>query len=219
MSFIPHRFLVRLSHSCRFVKGIPDNDGDALLALPESCRLDNRAALDDKKNFADVRIAWNAGGLGVQAIIKGKENPPQGDPAKPRFADGLSVWIDTRGDRTSHRASRYCHQFHLLAAAGGTDRDEPLFLQTMINPAQIDAPLCDPATVPFRCAPVKRGYLVEAFLPASVLAGFDPEEHPTLGFWYAVRDAELGEQTLGVGGEFPYSDDPSLWAALELVKG
>src|SRR5262249_53931193 len=120
----------------------------------------------------------------------------------------------TRGDRTSHRASRYCHQFHLLASARG----EPMLLQSKINRAQQDAPLCDPAGVPFRAGAAKRGYMVEAFLPADVLNGFDPDEHPTFGFWYAVRDAELGEQTLGVGSDFPYSDDPSLWAALELIK-
>ena len=38
------------------------------------------------------------------------------------------------------------------------------------------------------------GWRLEAFLPAAVLHGFDPEQNPRLGFCYAVRDAELGEQ-------------------------
>ena len=59
---------------------------------------------------------------------------------------------------------------------------------------------------------------IEAFLPAAVLNGYDPDEHPRLGVYYAVRDAERGEQTPGVGAEFPYADDPSLWQGLELVR-
>ena len=31
-------------------------------------------------------------------------------------------------------------------------------------------------------------------------------------------DAELGEQVLTVGPDFPYWEDPSLWSVLELVK-
>ncbi|MBX7105699.1 MAG: hypothetical protein K1X57_16575 [Gemmataceae bacterium] len=218
MSFIPARFMVRLRHRCLHVGGIPDVEGDELFDLPAKCRLNNYAGLDGAKTFADVRVAWNAGGIAVQATITGKEAGPVGDVAKPRFSDGVSIWIDTRGDRTSHRASRTCHQFHLLPAAEGADRDEPCLLQMKINRAQQDAPLCGPDDVPFRMRLVKRGYRVEAFFPDTVLNGYDPEENPVLGFWYAVRDAELGEQTLGVGMEFPYSDDPSLWASLELVK-
>ena len=59
---------------------------------------------------------------------------------------------------------------------------------------------------------------MEAFLPAVVLNGFDPEQNPRLGFYYAIRDAELGEQTLTVGSDFPYADDPSLWSVLELKR-
>ncbi len=55
-------------------------------------------------------------------------------------------------------------------------------------------------------------------MPGSVLNGFDPEQNPRLGFYYAVRDAELGEQVLSVGSEFPYWEDPSLWSVLELVR-
>ncbi len=54
---------------------------------------------------------------------------------------------------------------------------------------------------------------------AGVLHGFDPDQNPRLGFYYAVRDAELGEQVLSVGSDFPYWEDPSLWAVLELVNG
>jgi hypothetical protein len=217
MSLIPNRFLFRAAYACPLVAGIP-RDGDELLDLPESARLDNFAALDHQKNFADVRLAWNELGVGVQVEVKGKGHAPAGDRDRPRGSDGLTLWLDTRGDRTSHRASRYCHQFHFLAAGGGPQRDEPVFLQTRINRALQDAPLATASDVPFRCRPVRGGYRIEAFLPAGVLNGFDPDEHPRLGVYYAVRDVELGEQVLAVGSEFPFAEDPTLWATLELAR-
>jgi hypothetical protein len=218
MSLIPNRFLFRLAYPCRYVKEIPHDEEESLIDLPPECRIENFAAMDAQTNFADVRLAWNEGGVGVQVEVTGKDAPPQGNPDRPRGSDGLTLWIDTRGDRTSHRASRYCHQFHFVAAAGGADRDEPMFVQTKINRALQDAPLASADDVPLRVEPIKGGYRLEAFLPAAALNGFDPAEHPRLGFFYAVRDLELGEQTLSVGADFPFADDPSLWATLELIK-
>src|SRR5438093_3947078 len=218
MPLLPHRFLFRITYPCRYLKSIPREKGDSLLDLPETCRLDNFAGLDDARNFADVRLAWNELGIGLQVEVAGKEQLPQGDATRPRGSDGVTLWLDTRDARASHRASRYCHQFHFLPAAAGTDRDEPAFLQTKLHRALQDAPLAPASAVPFRCERVKRGYRIEAFLPAAVLNGFDPDEHPRLGIYYAVRDSEKGEQTMGVGSEFPYAEDPSLWQVLELVR-
>lgn len=215
---VPHRFLVRVCHPVPYHKAMPLDDDDHVVQLPEAARLHNFAELDDARNFADVRLAWNEFGLGVQVTVAGKEQPPQCDADKPRSSDGVMLWIDTRGDRTSHRASRFCHQFHLLPSGGGDDKDEPSFGQTKINRALQDAPLCSAADVPFRAEMLKKGYRVEAFLPAAVLSGFDPEQHPRLGIYFAVRDVELGDQYLSVNQDFPFSDDPSLWATMELVK-
>jgi hypothetical protein len=186
--------------------------------LPESARLVAAPDLDGLTEFADVRVGWNELGLGVTAVVSGKKNPPAGDRDRPRSSDGLTLWIDTRDARAGHRATRYCHQFHLLAAGGGPDKDQPVFLQSKINRALLDAPLCDPKAVPFRGIRTRTGYRLDAFLPAAVLAGYDPDQHPRLGIFYAVRDQDLGDQTLTVPGEFPFSDDPSLWPVLELTK-
>ena len=59
---------------------------------------------------------------------------------------------------------------------------------------------------------------MEAFLPAAVLHGFDPETNRRLGFCYRLRDREMGDQFLAPGAEFPYWEDPSLWSVLELAK-
>jgi hypothetical protein len=218
-SLVPQRFLFRFTLPCPRLDEVPAEGGDDLLDLPDNCRLENFAALEGKRNFADVRLAWNERGLAVQVTVRGKEQPPVADPARPRHSDGLTLWLDTRDSRTAHRASRFCHQFHLLPTGGGPDGDEPAFVAAAINRAQQDAPLADPAAALLRRSRVPSGYRLEAFLPAAVLNGFDPDQHPRLGVFYAVRDAELGEQLLGAGPDFPYAEDPSLWAVLELTGG
>jgi hypothetical protein len=220
VSIVPNRFLVRLSHPCPYVKDAPrDTDkADHLIDLPESARLRNFAQLDGLKNFADVRLGWNELGLAVQVEVRRKEQPPVGDSDRARSSDGLSLWIDTRDARASHRASRYCHHFLFLAAGSSADKDKPFITQVKINRAQQDAPQANLAEVPFRAQRLTGGYRLEAFLPAAALYGFDPQEHSRLGIYYIVRDQELGDQFLSVNWDFPFSDDPSLWEVLELVR-
>ena len=214
---VPARFLVRVAHPCPYVKGMPE-DGERLIALPDSARLDGFPALGDSPEFADVRLAWNELGVGVEATVTGKEQAPAGDVGKPRLSDGVTLWLDTRGDRAAHRASRTCHQFSFLPSGGGPDLDEPACVQSKINRATQDAPVAASTDIAFRTERLKRGYRIEAFLPAAILNGFDPEQFPHWGVYYHVRDSELGDQYLGVNGDFPVSDDPSLWDALDLVK-
>jgi hypothetical protein len=212
-ALIPHRFLLKLAHPCPYVKGMPKS-----LELPETARLRNYAELDGGPGYADLRLAWNEFGLGVSLTVEGKKKAPEGDADKPRTSDGLSLWIDTRDARTSHRASRFCHSFHLLPSAGGDDKDEPAFVQTPIARALQDAPIAKGTDVTLQAKVAKGGYIIRAFLPAAVLAGFDPEQHPRWGVYYHLRDRELGDEYLSVNGEFPFGEDPSLWDVLELVK-
>jgi hypothetical protein len=218
MSLIPHRFLFRVAHPCRHVKEMPLKKGSALLQLPEDCRIDNFAEMDAEKNFADVRLAWNELGLGIAVEVRGKQQLAVGNPDRPRGSDGVTLWLDTRDSRTSHRGSRYCHQFHFLATGAGEEHDQAAFVQTKINRALEDAPQASAGAVMLKVQHKKSGYLLEAFLPAAVLNGYDPEEHRRMGFFYAVRDDELGEQLLSMSPEFPFWEDPTLWSVLELTR-
>lgn len=123
---------------------------DRMLELPDECRIDNLAEMDDERNFADVWLAWNEMGLGVQIDVRGKEKEPEGNIARPRGSDGLSLWIDTRDARTSHRGTRYCHQFHFLASGGGPDQDEPAVVQAKIHRALEDSPHSPVTGIPLR---------------------------------------------------------------------
>ncbi|MGC3967213.1 MAG: hypothetical protein QM775_07540 [Pirellulales bacterium] len=62
------------------------------------------------------------------------------------------------------------------------------------------------------------GYLLDCLVTPQALTGWDPVENPRLGFTYAVIDREIGTQTFSCGPEFPYHEDPSLWATLELKR-
>jgi hypothetical protein len=216
--FIPNRFLLRVEYAVPYVAAMPDENADELIDLPPSARLDPLAALDQTKTFAEVSLGWNETGLGVVVVVRGKSSPPVGDASRPTASDGVTLWIDTRGDRSAHRAGRTCHQFHLLPTGGGSDRDEPVILQTKIHRATDDAPLQAGSALPFRSISRRGGYRLEAFLPAGSLNGFDPEEYPRMGFGYAIHDQELGEQILAGTGEFPFGEDPSLWCSLILKK-
>lgn len=216
MTLIPHRFLFRLAYPCLYHAAMPQEKDD-LLDLPSNCRLANHAELDGKTNFADVRMAWNESGLGVQVTVLGKEKEPEAALDRLRFSDQLVLWIDTRDSRTGHRASRTCHQFHFLPTGGGPDRDEPVVVPSKINRAAQDAPFPPEGIVLLQSQQLRHGYTLRIFLPAAALHGFDLEQHPRLGIHYLVRDGELGEQSLSVGSEFPFSDDPSLWSVLELI--
>ena len=99
----------------------------------------------------------------------------------------------------------------------GKDKKQPAVRLLPINRAKEQ-----PASVSedaFSAVSEKRpdGYYLQFHLPAQSLTGFDPDEHPRLGFSYAVADRELGWQTFSVGREFPVTEDPSLWGELEMA--
>jgi hypothetical protein len=62
----------------------------------------------------------------------------------------------------------------------------------------------------------KTARVLERFLWAQALNGFDPDTNRRLGFAYQIADHVRDDQFLGVGREFPVGDNPGLWSTLEL---
>jgi hypothetical protein len=118
----------------------------------------------------------------------------------------------------AHRAGRFCHRFVFLPAGAGPKFDRPVAEWLPIHRAREHPRAIKPGQLQVRSEKRIDGYLLEGFIPAEALTGFDPQEHPRLGFNYAVTDRELGEQTLTAGTPMPYQEDPSLWATLELAS-
>ncbi len=190
--------------------------------LDDSYRLPDLAALDagtanHEPSFADVRMAWDTTGLAITLSVKGKKQPVWCRESRLEDSDGLVVWIDTRATHNIHRASKYCHSFVFLPAGGGRASDEPLCDQMLINRARENARPVRPRELQATSKIRKEGYELAAFVPAVALGGFDPANHRALGFTYAVVDRELGLATFASGPAFPFGEDPSCWATLELA--
>jgi hypothetical protein len=189
--------------------GPPELPADAVLAAP--------ATINGAVPFAEVRVAWHPKGLALGVVVAGKSGKPACNRQRPETSDGLQVWIDTRDTQTIHRASRYCHHFCLLPAGGGRSAGDPFGCELPIARARETHNLAAPKSIALRADRAKDGYRLDAWLPAELLAGYDPEHSRRLGFYYCVTDADLGEQHLSVGREFPFDSDPSLWSSLDLI--
>jgi hypothetical protein len=224
---LPKRFLFRFSLPCLYRRPLWTDEGAGLDA---KFRLVGLAELEGRPMPAEVRAAWSEEGLAFSVLVDGKQQAPWCRASKPEDSDGVQLWIDTRDVHNVHRATRFCHRFIFLPSGGGNRLDRPVAQWLPINRAkEHPRPHPDPhpegagartrpESLRVLSRPQEGGYVLDIFIAAEALTGFDPQEHPRLGFTYAVLDRELGEQTLGVGSPMPYQEDPSLWATLELVR-
>ncbi len=214
-SLLPKRFLFRFSVPCLYRQPIWTAKGSG---LDESYRLANIAELEDTPTLVDFRMAWNETGVALRAHVLGKRQAPWCRTNRPEDSDGVQVWIDTRDVHNVHRAGRFCHRFLFMPVGGGNRLDESVAMWRPIHRAKEHPKAIAQGQVRVRSERTAGGYILEAFLSAESLTGFDPQEHPRLGFTYAVIDRELGELTFSAGCPMPYQEDPSLWATVELVR-
>ncbi len=186
------------------------------LQLEERHVLPSFGTLEGRPLPADLRGAWNEHGLYFTLRMTGKKQIAWCRDTRLDDSDGLQIWIDTRDTHNIHRATRFCHRFVFLPFGRGPRKDEPVADLGLINRAR-EIPKPIPGDL-LKVRSEKRidGYLLECHIPNAALTGFDREEHPRLGFSYAVIDRELGWQVFSVGPEFPFPEDPSLWGTAEL---
>lgn len=213
-SLIPGRFLFRFAAQC------PRRDPlwtAAGAALDDAAALPALGELEGRRAFAEVRAGWSQQGLAFTVIVKGKSQPFWCRDSRMEDSDGLHLWIDTRDVHNVHRATRFCHRFLFLPGGGGPRHDDPMGVMLPIHRAKEHPRPIGPGILQARSRKLADGYRLDALLPAEVLTGFEPAEHPRLGFTYAVSDRELGEQTFSLGSPMNYDEDPSLWATLELA--
>jgi hypothetical protein len=223
MPVVPHRFLFRFSFPVRRVEQSAAQK--PFLDLDKTPPLPDLSGLDAAASFASLRAGWNDAGLGFRLEVGAKKMPVYADPNDPTQSDGLQLWIDTRNTQSVHRASRFCHNFVFWPIPanwpkGSTKEDGGAAgsQQLAIALAKEDAPMGRAGLLRSVARPRRGGYQMDIWIPAECLQGYDRESNPLLGFYYAVRDAELGEQFLTVGREFPFDHDPSLWSTLELTQ-
>ncbi len=216
-ALLPQAFWFKIAASCTRLDEMPrPDDRKRLLDLPSSCALPDGARLEGLTSWAEVRIAWNALGLGIAVIAAGVSDM-QLVPDRPEgFAD-VQFWVNTRDTRNVSRATRFCHRFSAPIRIRGTGRKlEVEVVQRPIARAVADAPMSKPGLIQSRGELTRSGWMLEVFLPAQALSGFDPETNRRLGFAYQVSDHVRSDQFLGVGRDFPIGENPSLWSTLEL---
>lgn len=219
-TLLPPRYLFQFAVPLRRAKpagpkGPAPLDGS--YSLPDLAALDRDTPASEPR-FADVRMAWAPEGLSLLVEVTGKTQPLWCRSSRADESDGLQVWIDTRATHTIHRASKFCTRLVFLPAGGGRDDTGPVADQLLINRARENARPVRPRELMASSKVTKAGYRLAAFIPATTMTGYDPEQHPRLGFNYAVVDRELGLQTFASGPSMPYDEDPSCWATLEMAS-
>jgi hypothetical protein len=213
-SLLPQRFLFRFSAPCRYRHPLWKPGG---AGLDESYRLVSLAELENETPVADVSAAWSEAGLLFVVKVSGKKQPIWCRATRAEDSDALQVWIDTRDVHNVHRASRFCHRFIFLPSGGGKKLAEPFGQSLPINRAREPARPVAAGVLQAASRIRPDGYTLECFVPAEAMIGFEPAEHPRIGFTYSLTDRELGQQTFSIGPPMPFDEDPSLWATLELV--
>jgi hypothetical protein len=209
-ALVPNRVMFNFRLSVRRFAKPPRIDGK-LADWTDTHRLPDLSGLEDRESHADVYMGWDEFALYFAVVMREKWEEPVCDRERYWTRDGFRIWIDTRDTRDIHRASKYCRQFCFFP-------DDFTGRQMAVPNAKEDAPIAEPSA--FKVAGKRRrdGWQMEVALPASVLGGYDPVEHPRIGFCYYLKDMEVGDQWLTLGGVFPYYQDPSVWASVDLVR-
>jgi len=176
-------------------------------------------SLDGSEPYADVYLAWHESGIYLGVNVMGKVNPITVEPEHFWDADCLEVWLDMRDARAMHHASRYCHQFVFLPAGGGRGGKQPTARQIDITRGPGRGKVSFPKSLQVAVRQTAKGYAMEVGIPAGALHGFDPVEHPRIGFTYHLNDTHLGSQWWSVDRRFRFYDDPSMWGTAVLKKG
>lgn len=214
---VPNRFLFDFELPIRYRVEPPSVTGDLdewdeKYLLPDLCRLEGQ------RPFGAVYAAWNEDGLYVAASVAGKRRPLRCDPGEFWKSDHLRICVDFRDARNIKRATRFCQQFYLLPTGGGAGGDRPVGGAHKIRRAREDPPTVPPGRIRVGARITTDGYSMDAQLPADCLSGFDPVEHPRIGFYYMLEDHDHGQQCLTVGDDLYWYVDPSTWATGVLTR-
>lgn len=216
-TLVPNRFLFDFEFPLRYRAKLPKIDGD-LSDWSDAERLPALGAIDGRPEFALVWACWNERGLCIAAEVKNKRKLLRCDPASFWTGDNLRLCTDMRDVRDAKRASRFCQQFWFLPTGGGSNRSQALGGVNKFQRAREDAPKSVTQNIQVASKLSTGGYRLEAHVPSECLSGFDPIEHPRIGFYYILEDGDHGEQFLTIGDDLNWYVDPSTWATAVLSR-
>jgi len=187
----------------------------------ESNLIPHFAALSGGASNSTVHAAWSELGLYFAVDVMGKASPPRFVQARGGFSDGLRIWIDTRCSPGIHRATRFCHCFHFFPGQANSSStsesgDLPRGILDEIPRAREQPAKIVETDLHVESEFTRNGYTLWAHIPTDCLTGYSPLEFDRISIFYDVVDHELGTQSLTLGPELRYAEDPSLWVQAKL---
>ncbi|MEK6797780.1 MAG: hypothetical protein AABZ12_02315 [Planctomycetota bacterium] len=216
-TLVPNRFLFSFEIPIAHRASLPRMTG-RLADWTDVERLPNLGEMDGRPDFADVWACWNSTGLAVACRVEGRRHPLICNPKSHWTSDNLRLCIDTRDARTNRRVTRFCHQLFFLPTGAGRKKDQPAAGAGKFQRTREEAPTIAVEKLQVAAEVRGTGYSLEAFVPAECLFGFDPEQHPRIGFYYLIEDRDFGQQYLTVGDDLAWNVDPSTWATAVLAR-
>jgi hypothetical protein len=175
------------------------------------------SALSSEESFTRVRAAWSRQGLRFQFHVTGRGAPLPDYHESVADFEGVWLWLDTRATHTVHRATKFCHLFNVFIHGREKGESGPIMVRSPIHRAREQPAAEAPDAFTASLRPGKARYVVDVHIPAKSLVGFDANEHRELGFFYAVRDSELGWNYWTSARQLPFAEDPSVWSTLEML--
>jgi hypothetical protein len=165
-------------------------------------QLPDTSHLTDENGFAQVAMGWNREGIEIAIDTE-------------TTLSRVEIMIDTRDVKTSGYNTRFCHHFYFLPdAIDGVQAGEITRFRT-----EDTHELCDPKYLQVKTKRHAGKMLMNIYIPAGCLHGYDPDQFKRMGFTYRLMDTERELQHFSVvTGEFQIEQQPSLWASLSLQK-
>lgn len=166
------------------------------------------------EQYASLWLAWNERALYLACLVPKQERVVTNQD-NPASGDAIDLFIDTRGARTSHRASQFCYHFTILPAPPGSADGEPILLHRPIRRALQRSHPIDRSHVRIASHFSDAGYSVEIAFEADALHGYEPRPGLRIGMAVVIHDLQRGRQLWGASPDAPYERDPSVWGIVE----
>ncbi len=215
---IPAEFYFQATVNVQYVQNLEQplrkgNSPEGLTLLPGLS-----FALPDTEVEHQFSVGWNDEGIAVDVVIQGQTTlSAAGSRSGARFGqDTVSILIDTRDMKSNRRTNRFCHLFQTEPGKSGKDLLQVRQIPLAGNNSQ-EGPT-DREEIPTAFSSQKNSCRISCWLSREVLLGYDPENVPSIGFYYYIQTARQGNAYWGVGPQFPVDSDQSLWPSLKLVR-
>ena len=172
--------------------------------------------VDLGKSATDLRVAWSDEGLYVAYAIDNSKIISN-EPHNFWNGDAVEILIDS-GDKKTHRDfEKGDHQFWMVPQL---DKGTP-YLGQWKRKDEIAKTRYGIKTVQGSAKAFKKGYLVEAFIPAAEIAGFEPKSGVSIGFavLFTIRGHDHARNVYWpVKKQWTVTNWPKTWGSLKLVE-